>query len=179
MFVLCWWECNLIQSLGRTVWRCLKKARNKTINTIVVFQFYSPVWFFVTLWTAAHQALLSLTMSWSLTKLMFIAMMMPSSHLILTPSSSVLNLYQHQGIFRWVSCLHQMTKILDFQLQHQSFLWVFRVDFPLSLIGLISLLSKGLSGVFSSTIVQRRQFFGAPPSLPSSSHNHKWSLRRP
>ena len=43
--------------------------------------------------------------------------------------SSALNLSQHQGLFQWVSCSHQMTKILEFQLQHQSFKWVFRVDF--------------------------------------------------
>ena len=48
---------------------------------------------------------------------------MPSSH-------STLNLSQHQGLFHWVNCLYQMTKILEFQFQHQSFQWVFRVDFP-------------------------------------------------
>ena len=42
---------------------------------------------------------------------------------------SALNLYQQQGLFQWVSWSHQMTKILEFQLQHQSFQWVFRVDF--------------------------------------------------
>ena len=41
---------------------------------------------------------------------------------------SAFNLSQHQGLFRWVICLHQMTKILELQLQ--SFQWVFRVDFP-------------------------------------------------
>ena len=51
--------------------------------------------------------------------------------------------------------------------------------FPLRLTGLISLLFKGLSGVFSSTIVQRHQFFGALPSLWSSSHNQTWPLGRP
>ena len=51
--------------------------------------------------------------------------------------------------------------------------------FPLRLAGLISLLSKGLSGVFSSITVQRCQFFGALPSLESSSHNHIWPLGRP
>ena len=50
---------------------------------------------------------------------------------------------------------------------------------PLRLTGLISLLSKGLSGVFSSTIVQRHQFFGILPSLQSSSHSHAWPLGRP
>ena len=50
---------------------------------------------------------------------------------------------------------------------------------PLRLTGLIFLLSKGLSGVFSSTTVQRHQFFGILPSLRSSSHNHPWSVARP
>ena len=49
----------------------------------------------------------------------------------LTPSSpSALNFSQHQGLFQWVSCSQQMTKILEFQLQHQSFQQEFRVDFP-------------------------------------------------
>ena len=51
--------------------------------------------------------------------------------------------------------------------------------FPLRLTGLISLLSKGLSRVFSSTTVRRHQFFDALPSLQSSSHNHTWPLGRP
>ena len=46
--------------------------------------------------------------------------------------------------------------------------------FPLTLTDLISLLSKGLSEVSSSTTVQRHQFFSALPSLWSSSHNHTW-----
>ena len=51
--------------------------------------------------------------------------------------------------------------------------------FPLRLAGLISLLSKGLSGIFSSTTVWRHQFFGALPSLQFSSHNRTWPLERP
>ena len=50
---------------------------------------------------------------------------------------------------------------------------------PLEWTGWISLLSKGLSGVFSSTTVQRHQFFGTLPSLWSSSHNHMWPLGGP
>ena len=41
-----------------------------------------------------------------------------------TPSPSALNLSQHQGLFQWAGCSHQMTRILEFQLQHQSFQWV-------------------------------------------------------
>ena len=75
----------------------------------------------------------------------------------LTPSStSALTLPQSQGLFQWVDCLHQMNKILELQLQHQSSHWVnIQGWFPLRLTGLTSLLSKGLSGVFSSTTVQR------------------------
>ena len=49
----------------------------------------------------------------------------------LTPSSpSAFNLSQHQGLFQWVSCSHQMMKILELQVQHQSFQREFRIDFP-------------------------------------------------
>ena len=51
--------------------------------------------------------------------------------------------------------------------------------FPLRLTGLISLQSRGLSGVFFNTTFQRHQFFGVLPSLWSSSHNHTWPLGRP
>ena len=44
-------------------------------------------------------------------------------------SPPALNLSQHQGLFQWVSSLHQVAKALEFHLQHQSFWWIFRVDF--------------------------------------------------
>ena len=51
--------------------------------------------------------------------------------------------------------------------------------FPLRLTGWTSLQSKGFSRVFSDTIVQKHQFFGAQPSLWSSSHIHTWLLEKP
>ena len=45
------------------------------------------------------------------------------------PSSPSLNLCQHQGLFKWVSSSHQVAKVLEFQLQHQSFQWTPRTDF--------------------------------------------------
>ena len=51
--------------------------------------------------------------------------------------------------------------------------------FPLGLTDLISLLSEGLSGVFSSTAVQNNQFFSTQPSLWSNSHIHTWLLEKP
>ena len=49
-----------------------------------------------------------------------------SSHSLLSPSPPAFNLSQHQGLFQWISSLHQMAKVLEFQLQHQSFQWIFR-----------------------------------------------------
>ena len=75
---------------------------------------------------------------------------------------------QNTGVsssFRWVSA-----SVLPMSIQG----W-----FPLRLTDLISLQSKGLSGVFSSITVQRHQFFGSLPSLQSSSHNGTWPLGRP
>ena len=46
-----------------------------------------------------------------------------------SPSLPALDLSQHQGFFKWVSSLHQVAKVLGFQLQHQSFQWTFRTDF--------------------------------------------------
>ena len=86
----------------------------------------SPVWLFGTPWTAARQASLSITNSLSLPKPMSIESVMPSSHLILC--CLPLNLSQHQGLFKWVSSPHQVAKVLEFQLQHQSFQWTRRTD---------------------------------------------------
>ena len=51
------------------------------------------------------------------------------SHPMSSPSPPAFNLSQHQGLFQWVSFSHQVAKILEFQLQHQSFQWIFRTDF--------------------------------------------------
>ena len=56
------------------------------------------------------------------------------SHLRLSPSSPpALNLSQHQGLFQWASSSHQVAKVLELQLQHQSFQWIFRVRMLFSL----------------------------------------------
>ena len=47
----------------------------------------------------------------------------------LSSSSPAFNLSQHQGLFKWVSSSQQVAKVLEFQLQHQSFQWIFRTDF--------------------------------------------------
>ena len=94
-------------------------------------QLLSHVRLFETPWTAARHASLSITNFWSLLKSMSIELVMPSSHLILCPSTSspAFNLSQNQGLLQWVSSSHQVAKVLDFQFQHQSFQWMFRTDF--------------------------------------------------
>ena len=72
------------------------------------------------------------------------------SHPLLSPSPSALNLSQHQGLFQWVSSSHQVAKVLEFQLQHQSFQWTPKDWSPLGWTGWISLQSKGLSRIFSN-----------------------------
>ena len=51
------------------------------------------------------------------------------SHPLSSPVPPALNLSQHQGLFKWVSSSHQVAKVLEFQLQHQSFHWIFKTDF--------------------------------------------------
>ena len=51
------------------------------------------------------------------------------SHPLLPPFPAALSLPQHQGLFQWVNSLHQVAKVLELQLQHQSFQCLFRVDF--------------------------------------------------
>ena len=76
-------------------------------------------WLFATSWTAACQASLSSTISQSLLKLKSIESMMSSNHLILC-HPLLLNLSQHQGLFQWTGSSHQVAKVSELQLQHQS-----------------------------------------------------------
>ena len=131
-------------------------------------QSLSHVWLFVTPWTAAHQAALSITNSRNLPKRMSIELVMPSNHLILCrPLLLLLSIFSNIRVFSNESALHiRWPKYWSF--------W-----FPLEWTGWISLQSKGLSRVLSNTIVQKHQFFGAQLSLKSNSHMHTWLLGKP
>ena len=50
------------------------------------------------------------------------------SHPLSSPSPPAFNLSQHQGLFQWVNSSHEVAKVLEFQLQHQSFQWTLRTD---------------------------------------------------
>ena len=102
------------------------------ILTFSSVQLLSHVRLLATLWTASCQASLSMTNSLSLLKLMSIELVMPSnewSHPLSFPSPPTFSLSQHQSLFKWVSSLHQMAKVLKFQFHCQSFQWIFRTDF--------------------------------------------------
>ena len=80
----------------------------------------------MTPWTAAHCASLSSTISRSLLKSTELGML--CNHLILCHSFPfAFNLSQHQCLFQWVSSSHLVAKVME--LLHQSFQWIFRVDF--------------------------------------------------
>ena len=81
-------------------------------------------------WTEARQASLSITNSWSLLKthVHWVGDGIQPSHPLSSPLPPALNLSQHQGLFKRVSCSHQVAKVLEFQLQRQSFEWTLRTD---------------------------------------------------
>ena len=104
-----------------------KTMTNTSISSV---QLLSCVWLFATLWTVACQASLTFTNFWSLLKLMSVESVMLSNHLkILLSPSPAFNLSQHQGLFQWVGSWLQVAEVLELQLQHPSFQWVFRIDF--------------------------------------------------
>ena len=129
------------------------------------FQPLSHVQHLATPQTAARQAALSITklLEFTQTHVHWVSDAIQPSHPLSAPSPPALNLSQHQRLFKWVSSSHQVAKVLEFQLQHQSFQWTLRT--PLGWTGWISLQSKGLSKVFSNTTVQKHQFCSAQFSL--------------
>ena len=124
------WHVSVIKA-GLTKKVIFKERQRRGSKLLQFVQSLSCVQLFATPWTAARQASLSITNSQSLLKLMSIESVMPSSHLIFChPSHSPLplNLSQHQELLQWVSSMHQMAKVLEFQLQHQSFQCTPRTD---------------------------------------------------
>ena len=142
-------------------------------------QSLSHVWLFVIPWTAAHQASLSITNSWSFLKLMSIELLMSSNYLILLhPLLLLPSIIPSIRVFSNASVLHircqsigasALASVLPMSIQD----W-----FPLGSSGLISLLSRGLSRVFSNTTVQEHQFFGAQLSFRSNCYVHTWLLEK-
>ena len=143
---------------------------------ILLFSYY--FWLFVTPWTAAHQASLSFNISHGWLKVMSVESEVPSNHLIhcfpllLLPSIfPIIRVFSNDSVLciRW-----RKYQSFSFSISPSN-----EHSGPLGWTGWISLLSKRLSRVFSSTTVQKHQFFGAQPSSQSNSHIHTWLLEKP
>ena len=143
-------------------------------------QFVSRVWFFATPWTAAHQLLCQLPNprassnscppSWwhihTISSTLFPFSSCPQS-LPASESFPMTQLFTGGGQSTGVSALASF-------LPKNTQGW-----YPLGWTGWISLQSKGLSGVFSNTTVQKHQFFVTQPSSQSNSHIHTWPPEKP
>ena len=143
---------------------------------VVAVQSLGRVRLFATPWTAAHQASLSFTVSWSLLKLMSIKSVMSSNHLVFC-----LPLLLLPSIFPSTRVFYNESVLRISWPKYWSFSFSFGISpsmniqgwFPLGLTDLIFFLSKGLSRVFSNTTVPKHQFFGTQLSLlaPYFLHN--------
>ena len=108
----------------------MEEPQNSHLCWFSSVQSSRSVQLFATTWTAACQAYLSITNSQSLLKLMPIKSVMPSNHLIsAVPFSSCLQSFPASGSFKKLSSSHQVAKVLEFQLQDQSFQCIFRTAF--------------------------------------------------
>ena len=146
------------------VFSCAQNCKFHKVSQSV--QSLSHVRLFVTPWTAAHQASLSVISSWSLLKFRSIESVMPSNHLILCHPLFLLPLvFPASGSFQMSQFfasdgqsigVSTSASVLPMNIQDSS---------PLGWTSWISLQSKGHSRVFSNTTVQRHQFFSAQLSL--------------
>ena len=143
----------------------------------VSVQLLSHVWLFVTLRTAAFQASLSITNSWSLLKLMSIKLVMPSKHLLFCHPHVLPLIFPSIRVFSNESVLSiRWLKYWSFSISpssEYSGLISFRMDW----FGLFA-----VQGTVTSLLQHHSskvQFFDAQPSLWSNSHIHIWLLEKP
>ena len=149
-------------------------------NQVSSVQSLSCVRLFVTPWISARQASLFITNSCSLIKLMSSELVMPSRHLIFCrPLLLLPQFLQASGsfpvsqLFAWGGQsigISASVSVLSMNTQDWS---------PLGWTGWMVLQSKGLSRVFSTTTVQKHQFFSAQLSSQSNSHIHTWQWEKP
>ena len=142
----------------------------------------SRVRLFVTPWTVAHQASLSITNSQCLFKLMSIELVMPSNNLILCRPLLLLpsivpsiRVFSNQSVSS-----HQVAKVLEFQLQQQSFQWIFRTDFLYNWLDWSPCSPRDSQGSSLTPQFKSINSLALPQfSLYSNSHIHPWPLEKP
>ena len=147
------------------------KVNRQSSHTDFSVQSLSRIRLFATPWTAAHQATLSITNSWSLLKLLSIESVMPSNHLIfcrpLLPPSIFpsIRVFSNESVLR-IRWLKYWSFSFSISPNEYSGLISFRMNW------LDLLRPRDSQRVFSNTTVQKHQFFGAQPSSQSNSHIH-------
>ena len=152
----------------------------KPLRKFSSVQLLSHVRIFATPWTAAYQASLSITNSWSLPKFMSIESMMPSNHLILChPLSCFFQSFPTSGSFQMTRLFTPGGQSIGVSASASVLPMNIQDSFHFRFTGLIFLQSKWLSRVFSNTTVQKHQFFGTQLSLWSNFHIHTWLLEKP
>ena len=151
------------------------------IPTHLSVQLLSHVRLFETPWTAAHQASLSVTNSWNLLTgdaiqpYPLILAIFPS----IIPFSSYLQSLPASGSFPRSQFFASDGQSIGASASPSVLPMNIQDWFPLGLISLITLQSKGLSRVFSNTTVQKHQFFSTQLFLWSNCHTHTWLLEKP
>ena len=135
----CWWECKMVQPLYKNDGQFLTKVNifllyNLAIHTSWYFnQFSSVAQSCLTLCDPMNRSMPGLPVHHQLlestqTHVHWVGDAIQPSHPLSSPSPPALNLSRHQGLFTWVSSSHQVAKVLEFQLQNQSFQWIPRTD---------------------------------------------------
>ena len=100
------------------------------------------------------------------------------SHPLLSPSPPYFSLSQYHGLFKWVSYSHQVAKVLEFQLKHQSFQWIFKTDFLQDWLVWFPCSPRGSQE--SSPTPQFKSINSSALSfLYTLTHIHTWPLEKP
>ena len=147
---------------------------------VVVVHSLSHFRLFATPWTAAHQSSLSFTNSRSSLKLTSIELVMqPTIPSSVVPFSSCLQYFQASGFLLMSQLFASDGQSIGASTSSSVLPMNIQDWFPLGWTGWISLQSKGLSRVFSSTTLQKHQFFNAQLFFESKAHNHTWLLEKP
>ena len=133
-----WWSPEILRNIVQSAWIKIVKARMgiqqvDSIAHVFTSKFYSVQFTHsvvaVTLQPMdcsmsglrVHHQFLEFTQ----THVHWVGDAIQPFHPLSSPSPPTFNLSQHQGLFKWVSSSHQVAKVLEFRLQHQSFQWIF------------------------------------------------------
>ena len=125
---------ELVLTLKRFTTYLKKKKKNRIYSTLYYFQFSSVAQSCLTLCNPMDSSTPGFPVHHQLLEFIqthghWVGDAIQPSHPVSSPSPHAFNLSQHQGLFKWVSSSHQTAKVLEFQLQHQSFQWIFGTDF--------------------------------------------------